>query len=133
MPLTLPKSMQSFMAKPLPNCETWQEWSCMMGGMSWIFKQNIWNICPKHCINIEYSGKVSAVLYADNISYQSWELEFPTDEIEVYEEYLMYDMTGLIGSIGGTLGLFLGFSFRDVLSIVIEFFRHFTFFRNNRL
>ena len=51
---------------------------------------------------------------------------FPSTVIEVHSEYLIYDMTGLIGSIGGSLGLFVGFSFRDFFSyfigLLIEYF-----------
>ena len=32
-----------------------------------------------------------------------------------YEEYLLYDFNGLVGTVGGTLGLFIGFSFYDVI------------------
>ena len=50
---------------------------------------------------------------------------FPSTIIKVHNEYLIYDMTGLIGSIGGSLGLFVGFSFRDFFSyfigLVIEY------------
>ena len=35
--------------------------------------------------------------------------------IEVHTEYLVYGINELIGSIGGTLGLFIGFSFIDLL------------------
>ena len=34
---------------------------------------------------------------------------------EVNQEYLIYDITGFVGSVGGTLGLFIGFSFLDTL------------------
>ena len=51
---------------------------------------------------------------------------FPSTIITEYSEYLIYDMSGLIGSIGGSLGLFVGFSFRDFFSnfigLVIEYF-----------
>ena len=36
-------------------------------------------------------------------------------KIKVYEEYLVYDTENVIGYIGGTLGLFIGFSFQNVL------------------
>ena len=39
---------------------------------------------------------------------------------EVYEEYLVYDVAGFIGSFGGTLGLFVGFSFREVANFLID-------------
>ena len=35
--------------------------------------------------------------------------------VMVKEEYLIYDMLTMIGAVGGTLGLFIGFSFHDLL------------------
>ena len=37
------------------------------------------------------------------------------NDIEVREEYLIYGLEGLIGSTGGTLSLFIGFSFLDTI------------------
>ena len=39
--------------------------------------------------------------------------------IIVNEEYLIYDTINMIGSLGGTLGLFIGFSFSNVLDVMI--------------
>ena len=36
---------------------------------------------------------------------------FASKSINVHEEVLIFDETGLVGSIGGSLGLFIGFSF----------------------
>ena len=36
-------------------------------------------------------------------------------------EYLIYDVWSLIGTVGGALGLFVGFSFYDFVSLVIDF------------
>ena len=71
--------------------------------------------CPKPCSIIQYTGKLD---YWD-----SWDRE-PNDSIftlyirfapplttTVYEEYLIYDIFGMFGSVGGTLGMFIGFSF----------------------
>ena len=35
----------------------------------------------------------------------------------LYEEYVIYDVYGMIGSVGGTLGIFIGFSCSSVLSL----------------
>ena len=40
---------------------------------------------------------------------------------EIHIEYLIYDTLSLIGTIGGTLGLFVGFSFYDFLAMIIHF------------
>ena len=37
-------------------------------------------------------------------------------------EYFIYDTLSMIGTVGGTLGLFVGFSFYDFISMVIDLF-----------
>ena len=39
----------------------------------------------------------------------------------VYEEYLIYDAISMIGSVGGTLGMCIGFSFTGLISWIINF------------
>ena len=41
--------------------------------------------------------------------------------IIVYEEYLDYDLVAMIGAIGGTLSLFIGFSFRDLAHFILRY------------
>ena len=36
-------------------------------------------------------------------------------------EYAVYDTLSLVGTIGGTLGLFVGFSFYDFIAMIIDF------------
>ena len=45
--------------------------------------------------------------------------EFSDHKGKVFEEYLIYDSMGMIGSVGGTLGMFIGFSMDGVVSWVI--------------
>ena len=43
-----------------------------------------------------------------------FELSYDTPaRVNVKEEYLIYDMVSMIGAIGGTMGLCIGFSFKD--------------------
>ena len=44
----------------------------------------------------------------------------PSSTIEVIEEYLVYDFVEVIGSVGGSLGLCVGFSIFDVLSKIVD-------------
>ena len=37
-------------------------------------------------------------------------------------EYLIYDTLSLVGTVGGTLGLFVGFSFYDFIFMIIDLF-----------
>ena len=41
----------------------------------------------------------------------------------VYEEYLIYNTMGMIGSVGGTLGIFIGFSVTGFISSAIGFIK----------
>ena len=40
---------------------------------------------------------------------------------EMNREYLIYDVWSLIGTVGGALGLFVGFSFYDFVLVVVDF------------
>ena len=44
-----------------------------------------------------------------------------TPEQVFHKEYLVYDDIGMIGSIGGSLGLFIGFSLFDSLTMIMDF------------
>ena len=44
--------------------------------------------------------------------------------VEVHEEYVIYDAIGMIGSVGGTLGMFIGFSFTNIISSIINYLKH---------
>ena len=42
-------------------------------------------------------------------------------KIRVKTEYLIHDVISMIGNVGGTLGLFVGFSFSNVISGILSF------------
>ena len=44
-----------------------------------------------------------------------------TPEKIFYKEYLVYDAIGMFGSIGGSLGLCVGFSIFDTLCMFVDF------------
>ena len=83
--------------------------------------------CPKPCSILEYSGKLDYLeLKYDNpkntmIVY----LRFQSPEVlTIYEEYLIYDFNGMLGSIGGTLGMFVGFSFSSIIELLINLLKN---------
>ena len=49
-------------------------------------------------------------------------LTFLSHTIEVMEEYAVNDLTGILASLGGSLGLFLGFSCFDCLILALNAF-----------
>ena len=58
--------------------------------------------------------------YFNNFKYTGLDYLFLSGYIEVHKEYLVYEMDDVIGSIGGTLGLFIGFSFLGLLKHFFE-------------
>ena len=78
--------------------------------------------CPKSCITNEFINGMVQTLKGYEITNKHVEIEidFLTNRLEVHQEYLIYDFEGMIGSIGGTLGLFVGFSILSTLDWIIE-------------
>ena len=44
--------------------------------------------------------------------------------VTVHEEYLVYDLVAVVSAIGGTLGLCIGFSFRDAARMCLKCTEH---------
>ena len=90
--------------------------------------------CKKPCEIEQYIEDWK--LWAENISFPNsnpneesklwfwlwYQFEHDQDVI-VYEEYLIYDTINMIGSLGGTLGIFIGFSFSNVLNVILSFIK----------
>ena len=82
--------------------------------------------CSKTCKTFQYSGSMKQYHNFTNNS-REVHLEYwfnHKDEMEVFEEYQIYEITSVIGSIGGTLGLFVGFSFFDISTKLINFLKY---------
>ena len=70
-------------------------------------------ILKKPCTKLQY--RVQGTEWRSMKNEIVFELRFAKpNEVKVYEEYLIYDFVAMLGAIGGTLGLCIGFSFLDV-------------------
>ena len=83
--------------------------------------------CEPRCITKEYSGRVNFIsqeFLGLGHGNQSADIMFNygTTSRTLVQEYKVYDTEGMIGTLGGSLGLFLGFSFYGVLSDVLDHF-----------
>ena len=117
----------------MPFCEEYDDDVCSLqslhefGGSS--FLMNYLSLCPKSCSALEYTGSVDyeaskGIIYSrpsKNTTYFSLVVRYkPPGTKFVYEEYLIVDFYGMVGVVGGTLGLFVGFSFFNVITFFIE-------------
>ena len=81
----------------------------------------------KTCSKYEYSGTVQVEYENVNNNLQLYynkvliyQFAYP-EVLTKYEEHLIYDLIGMIGSVGGTLGMFIGFSFSNTISLSLNF------------
>ena len=82
--------------------------------------------CPKLCSTICYTAETTDIVevkkYGECGINATFGFGFTFDSTNsmtlVFEEYLIYDLTSMIGSVGGTLGMCMGFSFTGVVSRV---------------
>ena len=79
---------------------------------------------PSRCINLEYIEKEAFNWkFADkNVTFK-FGYEFPSNSTTLYEEYWVYDGINAIGSVGGTLGMCVGFSFTGLISSLLNIFQ----------
>ena len=78
--------------------------------------------CPKPCNLTKFTGDLEYKDYGFEISKQNLLLGimYQSSEITVFEEYPIYTLRSMLGSIGGSLGICVGFSIFDVLSRIVD-------------
>ena len=80
-------------------------------------------ICPRLCDTMDYSGEETSgnlSTYGNNAAF-GFQYSFPvTKAITVHKEYVIYDAISMIGSVGGTLGMFIGFSFTGLIPSIMK-------------
>ena len=116
----------SIIEKTIPLCETPKEQNCALRKEENIKEKTLKQGACKTCSKYEYSGTVQ-VEYEVNNNLQHYykksliyQFAYP-EVLTKYEEMLIYDFIGMIGSVGGTLGMFIGFSFSNTISMSLNF------------
>ena len=88
-------------------------------------------LCKKPCKILEYHGTVNKYNYYRKVENSTTNNEFridgffATDELQIHEEYLIYGVIEFVGIVGGTLGLFIGYSFNDYIKLVLKYLERF--------
>ena len=85
--------------------------------------------CKQSCTILQYSalevgsGPKRALVESHDLYEFRYEFGNADNKMKAFHEYLIYDSMGMIGSVGGTFGMFIGFSMTGVISSMIEFFK----------
>ena len=72
--------------------------------------------CPLPCTSCTFNPTLNTFHMNDTKDFLKLWVYFSTTTVEKKEEYFIYDVRDVIGSVGGTLGMFIGFSFTGVIS-----------------
>ena len=118
------QSLMDTIDHKISRCGTDAEHYCMMGTESLKTILKLKATCQKECNNkgSKLLIKKSEEAYPYHLGSMQIVVRFKIlPEIIYYKEYLIYDDIGMFGSIGGSLGLFIGFSLFDNLCLIVDF------------
>jgi len=123
----------STISNSIPICETTEEFIC-----AYEIAKKVKNsaLCQHKCSKTHY--KLSKSIYTENTTTANAKRNvqinylIPLKDMTIQKEYLIHDFIGMLGSIGGTLGMFIGFSFLGVISSMMEYLQKFIHYWKNK-
>ena len=105
----------------LPYCTSYEQLSCMTSnGVFNPEKESAMGRCLRPSLAMVFKAKVVFSRPAFDPEWLTMWFKYSTGQLEVKEEVLSIGLTSFIGSVGGSLGLFLGFSMYDYISTLVE-------------
>ena len=106
----------------LQKCKTEPDSICNFDAMTLCyFSKNVTKNCLDPC-NVEiYTGNSWLLGRMSNKQNMTFLVKYQSMAVEVSEEYLVYDFANFIGTLGGSLGLFIGFSYTGFIGSIIDF------------
>ena len=92
------------------------------------YNKEVRDTCTLPCQKRVYkTEKLNALGFPIKSNKISFGIEFGTMEIEKHDEVWILETYNFIGTVGGSLGLFIGFSYTGFFEKVLDYL----FFRNN--
>ena len=76
-------------------------------------------IIAKPCTTLTYKGEVKNRDSIDSKYQALFRFSFFHDRVKVKQEYLMMDLEAMVGEIGGTLGICVGFSLMELTNLLL--------------
>ncbi len=109
--------------KDSPECPDISEYFCMKNTLSFNMKK-LEEHCPHQCNirSVHANMKVNDLSGDESIDQILIQLYFQDNIIHTLDEYLVFDFNSILTAAGGSMGLFLGFSFFDFGIMMAEHF-----------
>ena len=130
-------SAVSTISKSIPICQTSEEFNCAYRIAK---KVKGSDSCQHQCSKTHY--KLFKSIYTENTTSENAKRNLqinyliPLKDMTMQREYLIHDFIGMLGQIGGTLGMFISFSFLGVISSLLEYLQkladYLTFKKNKK-
>ena len=116
-----------FQLFPIPSwntCTNDTEYFCGFEKMmSCYYSKMVTKACPLSCEVEKYKGqKMYLNQYPTKPNMMIMRMKYSTMNVQVYEEYEVQDIYTFIGTVGGSLGLFIGFSYTGFFGDLLDFF-----------
>lgn len=102
----------------LEQCTTKEEYDCMLRLLKTDPDERN-AMCPNPCIEISYKT-LSKSLPQDMSKFAILMMYYKSNHYSLLEEYLVFDSSSILVALGGSLGLFLGFSFFQCAIAIIN-------------
>ena len=83
------------------------------------------NACPINCKRTDINAKVSKLNGVSRWSKSNemyLKMKFGTMEVEEHDEVWIQETYNFIGTVGGSLGLFIGFSYTGFVEQILDYF-----------
>ena len=78
-------------------------------------------ILVQPCTKLQYKVKNHVQTFREEYQHMTvFQMAFDPPRVHVEDEYLIYDLLALISSVGGTMGLCIGFSFSNIASMTLK-------------
>ena len=115
---------------PYPICPDTSNIYQLIGDCNWEVVTNLISNITDHdehlktCLTNQFSGQITSEesISASNEGGMKYKFALPL-KAKVFQEYYIIEFMGLIGTVGGTLGVFIGFSFSNLIVCFIKYIK----------
>ena len=102
----------------LEQCTTKEQYDCMLSLLKTDPDERN-EMCPNPCMEISYKT-LSKSLPQDMSKFAILMMYYKSNHYSLLEEYLVFDSAAILVALGGSLGLFLGFSFFQCATAIVN-------------